>query len=140
MKEEERLYKKFGQSFPAGTILFEEGQPCTGMYIIRKGRVRLAKKTGKGECTIEILGEGDFFGEMACLMGQPRSINARVEEESQILLVQPEVLDSLFRGTSNIGIKVVGNLAARLRKAYEIIERLMAEQRQPNADKGSYPP
>jgi CRP-like cAMP-binding protein len=130
VKEEERLYKKFGQSFPAGTILFEEGQPCTGMYIIRKGRVRLVKKTGKGECTIETLGEGDFFGEMACLIGQPRSINAVVEEESQILVVEPEALNRLFRGNSGMGLKVLGNLASRLKKAYEIIARLMEDGEQ----------
>ena len=125
--------------FPAGTILFEEGQACTGMFIIQKGQVRLYKKVGKEEVTIDVLKEGDFFGEMACLIGQPRSINAVVEGESQILVVQPEVLDSLFRGTSGIGLKVVANLAARLKKAYEIIEKMMAE-RQPVADKESDPP
>ena len=139
MKEEEQLFKKFGRLFPAGTILFEEGQACTGMFIIQKGQVRLYKKVGKEEVTIDVLKEGDFFGEMACLIGQPRSINAVVEGESQILVVQPEVLDSLFRGTSGIGLKVVANLAARLKKAYEIIEKMIAE-RQPVADKGSDPP
>jgi hypothetical protein len=63
-----------------------------------------------------------------------------VEEESHILLVQPEVLDSLFRGTSSIGIKVVGNLAARLRKAYDIIEKLITEQHQQIAEKDSFLP
>jgi CRP-like cAMP-binding protein len=101
--------------------------------------VRLYKKVGKEEVTIGVLKEGDFFGEMACLIGQPRSINAVVEGESQILVVQPEVLDSLFRGTSGIGLKVVANLAARLKKAYEIIEKMIAE-RQPVADKESDPP
>jgi CRP/FNR family transcriptional regulator len=139
MKEEEQLFKKFGRLFPAGTILFEEGQACTGMFIIQKGQVRLYKKVGKEEVTIGVLKEGDFFGEMACLIGQPRSINAVVEGESQILVVQPEVLDSLFRGTSGIGLKVVANLAARLKKAYEIIEKMIAE-RQPVADKESDPP
>ncbi len=139
MKEEEQLFKKFGRLFPAGTILFEEGQACTGMFIIQKGQVRLYKKVGKEEVTIDVLKEGDFFGEMACLIGQPRSINAVVEGESQILVVQPEVLDSLFRGTSGIGSKVVANLAARLKKAYEIIEKMIAE-RQPVADKESDPP
>jgi CRP/FNR family transcriptional regulator len=139
MKEEEQLFKKFGRLFPAGTILFEEGQACTGMFIIQKGQVRLYKKVGKKEVTIDVLKEGDFFGEMACLIGQPRSINAVVEGESQILVVQPEVLDSLFRGTSGIGLKVVANLAARLKKAYEIIEKMIAE-RQPVADKESDPP
>jgi CRP/FNR family transcriptional regulator len=139
MKEEEQLFKKFGRLFPAGTILFEEGQACTGMFIIQKGQVRLYKKVGKEEVTIDVLKEGDFFGEMACLIGQPRSINAVVEGESQILVVQPEVLDSLFRGTSGIGLKVVANLAARLKKAYEIIEKMIAEH-QPVADKESDPP
>jgi CRP/FNR family transcriptional regulator len=139
MKEEEQLFKKFGRLFPAGAILFEEGQACTGMFIIQKGQVRLYKKVGKEEVTIDVLKEGDFFGEMACLIGQPRSINAVVEGESQILVVQPEVLDSLFRGTSSIGLKVVANLAARLKKAYEIIEKMIAE-RQPVADKELDPP
>jgi CRP/FNR family transcriptional regulator, cyclic AMP receptor protein len=132
MREEKLLFKKFGMIFPAGTILFEEGQPCTGMYIIQKGRVRLYKKAGQKEITIDVLGDGDFFGEMSCLLEQPRSINAVVEEESQMLVVESEVLDELFREKSGLGIKVLGNLASRLRKAYEIIGRMVEEKGQPS--------
>jgi CRP/FNR family cyclic AMP-dependent transcriptional regulator len=128
MREKERLFNKFGQRFPAGTVLFEEGQACTGMFIIQRGRVRLYKRAGAKEIAIDTLGEGDFFGEMACLIGKPRSVNAMVEEDSQILVVQPEVLESLFRGTSGMGLKVLGNLASRLQKAYEIIEELIQER------------
>jgi CRP-like cAMP-binding protein len=128
MREKERLFNKFGQRFPAGTVLFEEGQACTGMFIIQRGRVRLYKRAGAKEIAIDTLGEGDFFGEMACLIGKPRSVNAVVEEDSQILVVQPEVLESLFRGTSGMGLKVLGNLASRLQKAYEIIEELIQER------------
>jgi len=128
--KEERLFKKFGQNFPPGSVLFEEGQTCQGMFIIQKGRVRLYKRAGNKEYTIDLLGEGDFFGEMACLTGQPRSITAVVEEESRILVVQPEVLDSLFKRKSGMGLKVLGNLASRLRKAYAIIEELTEEREQ----------
>ena len=131
MRENERLFNKFGQRFPAGTVLFEEGQACTGMFIIQRGRVRLYKRAGAKEIAIDTLGEGDFFGEMACLMGKPRSVNAVVEEDSQILVVQPEVLESLFRGTSGMGLRVLGNLASRLRKAYGIIEELIQERERP---------
>jgi CRP/FNR family transcriptional regulator, cyclic AMP receptor protein len=130
MKEEEHLFKKFGRTFPAGTVLFQEGQACAGMYIIRKGRVRLYRKIGAQEITIDRLQDGDFFGEMACLLGQPRSINAVVEEDSQILLVQPEVLDELFRQKNGLGLKVLGNLASRLKKAYEMIDQLVDERDQ----------
>ena len=131
MREKERLFNKFGQRFPAGTVLFEEGQACTGMFIIQRGRVRLYKRAGAKETAIDTLGEGDFFGEMACLIGKPRSVNAVVEEDSQILVVQPEVLESLFRGTSGMGLRVLGNLASRLRKAYGIIEELIQERERP---------
>ncbi len=132
MREEKLLFQKFGMIFPAGTVLFEEGQPCSGMYIIQKGRVRLYKKAGQKKVTIDLLESGDFFGEMACLLGQPRSINAVVEEESQILVVESEILDELFREKKGLGLKVLGNLASRLRKAYEIIGRLAEKQGQPS--------
>ncbi len=135
MKEEEYLFKRFGHRIPSGTFLFEEGQGCLGMYIIQKGRVRLFKKIRKKEFTIDILGAGDFFGEMACLIGQPRSINAVVEEDSLILIVQPDVLDTLFREKSGMGLKVLGNLASRLKKAYQIIEKLI-EEREQGMEKG----
>ena len=128
MKQQDHLFKKFGHIFPAGTILFQEGQACAGRFIIRRGRVRLFKKIGREEVTIDSLQDGDFFGEMACLLGQPRSINAVVEEDSQILLVQPDVLDELFRGKNGLGLKILGNLASRLKKAYEIIGQLVEER------------
>ncbi len=134
MKYEDQLFHKFGRVFPAGSVLFEEGQSCQGMFFIQKGKVRLFKKAGEKEITIDILGEGDFFGEMACLIGQPRSLNAVVEEESQILVVDAELLENLFRGSTGMGLKVVGNLAGRLRKAYQIIESLSAEKK-PDAEK-----
>ena len=132
MREEKLLFKKFGRVFPPGTLLFEEGQDCSGMYIIQKGCVRLYKRVGQQKLTIDLLKEGDFFGEMACLLGQPRSINAVVEEESQILVVESEILDELFREKKGLGLKVLGNLASRLRKAYEIIGRLAEKQGQPS--------
>ena len=128
MRNKKLLFEKFGKFFPAGTLLFEEGQPCSGMYIIQSGRVRLFKRVGGEKITIDLLEAGDFFGEMACLLNQPRSICAVVEEDSKILVVEPEVLEELFRGKGGMGIKVLGNLASRLRKAYEIIGKLVEER------------
>lgn len=121
MKQEELLFKKFGQVFPAGTVLFQEGEACTGMFIIQKGKVRLFIQAGDEEITLDTLGEGDFFGETACLLEQPRLLSARTEEESHLLLIQPEVLEELFRGPSGMGMKIVAHLASRLKKSYEMI-------------------
>lgn len=134
MKQEDRLFKKFGRCFPRGATLFEEGQACMGMFIIQKGRVRLFKRVRGKEVTIDILGPDDFFGEMACLIDQPRSITAVVEEESHILVIQPDMLDELFHHHAAMSLKIIGNLASRLKKAYGIIEKLI-EGKAPSAEK-----
>ncbi|HSR10090.1 MAG TPA: cyclic nucleotide-binding domain-containing protein [Thermodesulfobacteriota bacterium] len=121
-----QLFRKFGRTFPAGTVLFREGDACQGMFIIRNGRVRLYRRTPHEEITIDHLSDGDFFGEMACLLGQPRSINAVVEEDSEILVVEPDTLNELFR-QSGLGLKMLGNLASRLKKTYEIVGQLKEE-------------
>jgi CRP/FNR family cyclic AMP-dependent transcriptional regulator len=136
MKLEDQLFNKFGQFFPRGATLFEEGQACMGMFIIQKGRVRLFKRVRGREITIDILGPDDFFGEMACLIDQPRSINAVVEEESFILVVQPDMLDDLFHHNAAMSLKIIGHLASRLKKAYGIIEQLI-EGKAPSAEKES---
>jgi CRP-like cAMP-binding protein len=139
MKDQDLLFQKFGRVFSAGTLLFEEGQPCSGMYIIQEGRVRLFKKAGEREITIDLLGKGDFFGEMACLLNQPRTVNALVEEDSRMLVVEPEVLEELFWDKGGLGVKVVGNLASRLKKAYEIIAKLVEERDSPSGKESSLP-
>jgi CRP-like cAMP-binding protein len=49
MKEEQRLFNKFGRTFPAGTVLFEEGQACAGMYIIQTGRSGFSRNAAPGK-------------------------------------------------------------------------------------------
>lgn len=127
MKEKEVLFKKFGQTLPAGTILFQEGEACSGMFMIIKGRVRLFKKIAQEELTIDVLRDGDFFGEMACLINQPRTVNALVEEESQVLFINPQFLDTLFRESPDICFRIISNLAYRLKKVYDITEKLVLE-------------
>lgn len=127
MKEKEVLFKKFGHTFPAGTLLFQEGQACSGMFMIIKGRVRLFKRIAQEELTIVVLQNGDFFGEMACLINQPRTVNALAEEENQIFFIQPQFLDTLFRESPEICFKIITNLAHRLKRVYKIMEKLVLE-------------
>lgn len=129
MRKEEILLKKFGQKYSAGTLLFQEGEACGGMYMIIKGQVRLFKKFNQEELTIDILQDGDFFGEMACLTNQPRSVNALVERESEILVIPPEHLETLLRESPEISFKIVAHLAQRLKKVYEILGSLITENK-----------
>ncbi len=57
--------------YAAGTVICREGEPGDAMYLIFKGAVVIEKKGWKEP--VARLKDGDFFGEMALLLGEPRS-------------------------------------------------------------------
>jgi signal transduction histidine kinase len=63
--------------FNADDVIFREGDPGDCLYLIIDGNVRISK-TGRGglQETLNCMGAGNFFGEMALVDGQPRSAQA----------------------------------------------------------------
>ena len=68
--------ERFAREFPAGAVLFEEGQPGRDMYIIVSGEIEIRRQVGGSERVLAVLPAGEFFGEMAILNGRPRSATA----------------------------------------------------------------
>jgi CRP/FNR family cyclic AMP-dependent transcriptional regulator len=60
------------QPYPDGTVIVEEGSQGNWVFVILEGSARVKKKTAKGEITLDILKEGDIFGEMEFLEGAER--------------------------------------------------------------------
>lgn len=60
-------------SFEAGAVIFKEGDPPDGMYVVRLGQVKVSKKFPGGERQLAYLSRGDFFGETGLLRGLPRN-------------------------------------------------------------------
>ena len=40
--EGDELFRRFGREFPAGTVLFREGEPGREMFVVQQGRVEIA--------------------------------------------------------------------------------------------------
>ncbi len=57
--------------------LFHEGDRDDDIYLIRRGKVQVARATPEGERRIATMGEGNFVGESAALTGAPRSATVR---------------------------------------------------------------
>lgn len=130
LKEFERIVHH--RNFKANEHIFWEGEPGVGMYIIKKGSVKIYRKLSEGhDKELAILKIGDFFGEMALLDESPRSASAVAVEESQLLgIYQPELFD-VFERAPKIGLKVPVKLAKiigmRLRKTNEQLQQLLKE-------------
>lgn len=70
------------ETFPTGTRVIREGDIGDKFYLIRQGSVVVRR--GTQEQLVATLKDGDFFGEMALITGQPR--NASVDTTSETIL------------------------------------------------------
>lgn len=57
-------------SYPTGTTIFAEGQPCQGIFILWEGEVKLAMSNAEGRTLIvSVSGPGEILGLQECLTG-----------------------------------------------------------------------
>jgi CRP-like cAMP-binding protein len=70
------------QRSPAGTVVFQRGDPGERFYVIQSGTVEICLGLGPDAVPIRRLPPGDSFGEMALLTGAPRSTDAVVREDA----------------------------------------------------------
>ena len=125
MAVEDVLFQRLGQVFPPGTVLFRDGERGKEMYVIQTGKVRITKEIRGEVQTLAVLGDGEFFGEMAILNNKPRSANAIVEDESKMLVIDPKTFEAMIRGNTEIAVRMIKKLAQRLQEADHQIESLM---------------
>ena len=60
------------ESYAAGQVIFEKGQPGDVMYVVREGQVSIVLNGTE----IDSAGPGGIIGEMALIDDQPRSATA----------------------------------------------------------------
>jgi CRP-like cAMP-binding protein len=112
--------------YQAGTVLFQEGDRGAQMFVIRSGKVNISKRIGDNEITLAVLGPGEFFGEMALLEGLPRSAGATVIDEATLVEVDQQSFETLIRKNSEVALRLLRRLSARLREADRQIQALMS--------------
>lgn len=125
MAVEQRLFARFGKEVPRGTILFRENEPGQEMYIIQSGKVKISKKVRDIEKTLTILDKGEFFGEMSILNNKPRSATAEVIEDARLLVIDPQTFETMVRNNTEIAVRIIKKLSARLQEADYQIENLL---------------
>ena len=96
------------ENYAPGDQIIRQGDPGDRFYLIRQGKVSVRK--GTPEVQVVELAEGDFFGEMALLSGQPR--NASVWAKESCLLY------SLHKDRFHAALAETVSMEAEVREAY----------------------
>ncbi len=96
-------------TLPAGTVLFERGDPGDALYVIRHGRLEVLVD---GEVVREA-GRGEVLGELALLTGDARNATVRARRDAELFAVRRADLDVLLADPASARA-LVRHLAARI--------------------------
>jgi len=110
------------QHLAAREVLFLKGDPSDGLYAIRRGQIRIGTTDDIGQqMTMNFLGGGDVFGEIALLDGRSRTADAvAMEDTDMFYLPRPDFL-KLLSSEPSIALQLIELLCARLR---DVIDRM----------------
>ncbi|KMO40393.1 transcriptional regulator [Methylobacterium variabile] len=96
--------------------LFQKGDPGDALYALRRGQVRIATGTADGRSvTLNLLGPGDVFGEIALLDGHPRTAEAIALEATELFVIERRDFLGLLTRDAAMAIRIIGFLCQRLR-------------------------
>jgi len=111
------------RSYKPNEVIFREGDPGDGLFIVVKGSVRISKQSVTGEEALAILEPHSFFGEMALIDFSPRAADAIANDETALFFIPLKELRSLIESHHQIALKVLYALcevlAQRLRETNE---------------------
>lgn len=106
------------RSYKKDSVVLLEEEAGSALFVIIDGKVKVARTSGDGkEVILSILGESDFFGEMAILDGQTRSANVIALEDSELFIIRRDDFLDLLKKHPEVSISLLQELTQRLRQA-----------------------
>ncbi|MBM7556672.1 Crp/Fnr family transcriptional regulator [Halanaerobacter jeridensis] len=117
------------KNYAKNEMIFMEGAEANNFYIILTGLVKVFKTDEQGrEKTLSLLGNKDFFGEMALLDNNSRSASVQAIDESKIFKISRKKFKRLVTEYPEISLKIIATLSQRLRNSNQQIQNLTFKQ------------
>ena len=113
------------KKFKKGSIILLEEETGSALFVIISGKVKVVRADDDGrEVILAILGESDFFGEMAILDGLSRSASVVATTKSEVFMIHRNDFLRLLHDYPSLGVSLLKELTMRLRKADAQIKSL----------------
>jgi len=106
-------------------LIFSEGDPCQGLFIIAAGRVRIFKSSASGR--EQVLGfetAGHSLAELPVFDGGPYPASAEAVTASRLLFIRKQDFHALCQEEPEVALKVLRVVGRRLRHLVGIVEEL----------------
>lgn len=99
-------------------ILFNQGAPPEGLYILRSGRAMLSMASPAGDRLMATpVSSGALLGLPGVIGNQPYSLTAKVEKGSELSFIARDDFSELMLKDPSLSLRVLRVLAAEVRTA-----------------------
>jgi len=113
------------RDYQAGDIVFSEGEPCAGLFVVEAGALRIYKSSPSGrEQVLSIEGPGSSVAELPVFDGGNYPASTSAAKPTRVLFVSKQDFYSLCLVHPKVALKVLKVVGARLRRLVGIIEEL----------------
>jgi CRP/FNR family transcriptional regulator, cyclic AMP receptor protein len=116
---------KYASAYPQGAILFLEGQPARGAYIVCSGRVKLSTTSRDGKTLILRIAEaGEVLGLHATVSGKPYELTAEALQPCQLDFIKRDDFMRFLQNHADACLNAAQHLSQNCQDAYEMIRSL----------------
>ncbi len=113
------------RTFDAGQVIFLEGEPCAGLYIVQQGWLKSVKISAAGrEQVVRFVGPGEVFNDIGVFAGGMNQITAEALENTRVLIIPRQDLFRLIDEHPALCRVVIQNLANRILHLMSLVEDL----------------
>lgn len=114
------------RAYSAGEVIFHEGDPADGLWIVESGHVKIYKLSPNGnEHILHLRGPGKSFNDIAALDGGPNPAGAAaLSPNVQVWLVPAAIIRQTLESNSQVALNVIRMLSVRVRTLVDQIEQL----------------
>lgn len=111
------------QQLAAGEVLFQKGDEGDALFGVRRGQIRIETGATDGaRLTLNFLGPGDLFDEVAMLDGRSRTADATAGEPTELFVLRREDFLAHLEREPRVAIKLIELLCQRIRWMSERME------------------
>jgi len=113
------------QRYERGALLLLEGEPCTAVHFIVRGRVRVSKVSPEGrEQVLALLGPGEGLNLVPALDGEPHPAAADAVTDAEVYTIAVADFLRLVREIPQVAMNVLADFAGKLRRLVDLVEDL----------------
>lgn len=116
-KETENLLQhSTTRTYPANTIMISEGDSSDSLYVMLEGEVKVYASDEQGkEVILNILGPGEYFGELALLDNEPRSASVKSLKRTKVLVITKDDFKNSLDTNSEMVYNLINALIKQVR-------------------------